>query len=136
MGGRWEGREGGRHREEEEQHKGREVRKAQNELHVHVYSVPDMYMYMLCQQCALHMHPLHMYMYMYMELVLRVPDLFPLAEQMMLELVNNDAGISGQRCSTFARASSTDIDGVSFIMCSLSPMARPPPPCGRRGREG
>ena len=59
MGGRWEGREGGRHREEEEQHKGREVRKAQNELHVHVYSVPDMYMYMLCQQCALHMLPVH-----------------------------------------------------------------------------
>ena len=32
-----------------------------------------------------------MYMYMYMELVLRVPDLFPLAEQMMLELVDNVA---------------------------------------------
>ncbi len=60
--GGWEGGgkgEGGRHREEEEQHKGREVRKAQNELHVHVYSVPDMHMYMLCQQCALHMLPVH-----------------------------------------------------------------------------
>ncbi len=31
-----------------------------------------------------------MYMYMYMELVLRAPDLFPLAEQMTLELVEWD----------------------------------------------
>ncbi len=34
---------------------------------------------------------MYMYMYMYMELVLRVPDLFLLAEQMTLELVDNVA---------------------------------------------
>ena len=48
MGGRWEGREGGRHREEEKQHKGREERKAQNELHVWT---SDMYLYIYIYMC-------------------------------------------------------------------------------------
>ena len=51
MGGRWEGREGGRHREEEKQHKGREVRKAQNELHV---LISDMYLYIYIYMCDLY----------------------------------------------------------------------------------